>query len=99
MGKVVLTEQQFGELNLCSHRFSHRLELFFELSLEEELFLQPHLHGCHKRAPTTGGSTEIGLQQALKGEQRFFVVDDRIEVSQGQTLAFQAVTHRMLRET
>ena len=95
---MVLTEQQLRELNLCSHRFGHGLQLFFELSLEEELFLQPHLHGCHKRAPTTGGSTEIGLQQALKGEQRLFVVDDGIEVSQGQPLAFQAVAHRMLRE-
>ena len=101
VGKVVLREEQLRQAAAVGlgaafrrrHRGGELLEFLADLGLEEELFLQPHLHRSHEGASPPGRGPQIGFQQPLKGEQRFFVIDNRIQITQTEVLAVQAETH------
>ena len=102
MGQVVLRKQQLRKRRLLLLPVSRQVGIsqfageldkrFTDLALDEELFFQPYLHRCHKGTTTSGGSTDIGFQKSLEGEKWFFVVDNSLQISQFQVLAFQAET-------
>ena len=61
----------------------------------KQLVLDPHGHGRGKAHKAPGRQGQIGLQQALEFEERFFVKNDMRQFGRGDAGLAQAILNRM----
>ena len=73
-------------------------ELFAQLRLQQQLFLDPDRHRGNERAQPARGGREVGLEQALELEERLVVEHDRIEAGEVGGAGREAVADRRRRE-
>ena len=70
-------------------------KILAQMFFDPDLFTQPQGHRFEKLRQTTGGEIEITLQQALEMAERFFVKDNRIDLTDANASGLKTVFNRM----
>ena len=74
------------------------LQLFLNNVRYPQLLFDPHYHALPEQADPQRCSGQMGFQQAFKGEQRFVVKSDAVQIFNAYTRFAQAVCDRMVRK-
>lgn len=78
---------------------SFATESFLDGASHEELFAQPRGHGLREGSKAHWRESEVGLEQSLELEQRFFIEGDVIDLIGFEASGIEAIANGVGRET